>query len=149
MLTARRHHFRLHEAFDRSEPADENEARRSSVASYGVLLSVKAPTVITYGTLPGTEMVIGLGPSLPADTTTTMPRTPGRHHGLIQRIVPVVRLRRRAERKVEHANLVLRRDWRRSSSRRRSRRCSDRTFAVERSHQHEIRTTARYRNSCR
>jgi hypothetical protein len=34
---------------------------------------VTAPTVITYGTLPGTPMVIGVGPRLPAATTTTMP----------------------------------------------------------------------------
>src|SRR6185503_1824118 len=54
-------------------PVDENDASRSSAYLYGVLLSVSAPTVITYGTLPGTFTVIGSGPSLPADTTTTMP----------------------------------------------------------------------------
>ena len=33
---------------------------------------------------------------------------PGRHHRLVQRIVPVVRLRRRAERQVQHTDVVLR-----------------------------------------
>ena len=32
-----------------------------------------APTVITYGTLPGTPIVIGSGPPLPAEATTTIP----------------------------------------------------------------------------
>ena len=62
---------------------------------------------MTYGTLPGTPIVIGSGPSLPAAATTTMPACHARHDGLVQRIVPVVRLRRRAEREVQHANLVL------------------------------------------
>ncbi len=54
-------------------PADENEASRSSAPSPGVKLSVIAPTVITYGTLPGTPTENGSGPVLPAEVTTTIP----------------------------------------------------------------------------
>lgn len=32
-----------------------------------------APTVTTYGRLPGTPMVIGSGPVFPAEATTTIP----------------------------------------------------------------------------
>ena len=46
---------------------------RSSVGSCGVRLSVIAPTVITYGTLPGTPTVIGSGPELPAEATWLTP----------------------------------------------------------------------------
>ncbi len=54
-------------------PADENEVTPQPTDEFGFQLSVIAPTVITYGVLPGTETLIGLGPKLPAEATTTMP----------------------------------------------------------------------------
>src|SRR6266849_7685144 len=53
-------------------PRDDHDARASPTV-VAVPLSSIAPTVITYGSLPGVVIDDGFGPSLPAETTTVRP----------------------------------------------------------------------------
>ena len=53
-------------------PRDDHDADESS-SSEGVALSSIAPTVTTYGSLPGVVIVELPGPLFPAETTTVTP----------------------------------------------------------------------------
>ena len=105
-MAAWRDHFRFHDP-STVGAADEKLANTSSEGSSGEQPSVMAPTVTTYGRLPGTPIVIVIGTAVAAAATTTMPAFQAAITGLVQRIVPVIRLRRRAELHVDHADVVL------------------------------------------
>ena len=73
-----------------------------------------APTVSTDGSLPGdvtppnTILPSVVLPTFPADATTTMPAATARSAASHKRIVPVRLQHRRADREVDHADVVLR-----------------------------------------